>query len=185
MGIKPKFPTTSNISTWTIWHYMWMENIYQPNHWLPSLMTNCAWGVMHHSSSWESHQSWLIWRQIHSLCVWSESRFGRGLSFSFDEARQSQAGIAFRKCIAWKHQRDRLCRIWQCDRDGQCTQHLVRLLGMNNQQLVSILKRDHYTSPLLCRVYPINCLPPIWECLYVINRAPDNHPGLHWIALFC
>ena len=55
---------------------------------------------------------------------------------------------------------------------------------MNSQQLVSILKQDRYTAPLFRGVYPINRLPSIREGLYVVNTAPHNHPGLHWIALF-
>ena len=41
-----------------------------------------------------------------------------------------------------------------------------------------------YTAPLFRGVYPNNRLPPICEGLYVIDKAPHTHPGLHWISLF-
>ena len=80
---RTRILTTSNILTWTTWHYMWTENKFLPNHSPPSLMTNCARGVMLHFSRarvlWGmivetksvvtntptgSHSSLLIWPQI-------------------------------------------------------------------------------------------------------------------------
>ena len=55
---------------------------------------------------------------------------------------------------------------------------------MNSEQLISILKQDPYTASIFRGVYPINRLPPIRNGIYVINTAPDTHPGLHWVALF-
>ena len=55
---------------------------------------------------------------------------------------------------------------------------------MNSEQLVSILKQDPYTVSIFRGVYPINRLPAIRNGIYVINTAPDTHPGLHWVALF-
>ena len=55
---------------------------------------------------------------------------------------------------------------------------------MNSHQLASILKQDRYTAPLFRGVFPINRLPSIRDGIYVINTAPDGHPGLHWTALY-
>ena len=54
---------------------------------------------------------------------------------------------------------------------------------MNSQQLSSILQQDQYVGPIFCGVYPINHLPPIRDGAYVINTAPHDHPGLHWVAV--
>ena len=54
---------------------------------------------------------------------------------------------------------------------------------MNSEQLISILKGDPYVAPIFQGVYPINRLPTIKNGAYVINTAPDTHPGLHWVAL--
>ena len=122
------------------------------------------------SGSYSLHLIWLkIWTRV---------------SISLGEAKRPKARIALRKCIAWNHQRVCLCRICQYDWGGQGMRYLVQLLGMNSQQLISILKQDDYKGPLFRGVYQINCLPPIGEGSSVINTAPDTYPGLHWIALF-
>ena len=54
---------------------------------------------------------------------------------------------------------------------------------MNSKQLITILKGDPYVGPMFRGVYPINLLPVIKDGAYVINTAPDTHPGLHWVAL--
>ena len=77
-------------------------------------------------------------------------------SFSFGEARQTKAGIENAlpetiNVIAYAE----FDNVIEVDKA-----HNVRLLGMNSQQLVSILKQDH-TVPLFCGMYPINHLPPI------------------------
>ena len=134
--------------------------------------------------SWQPNQSWQIRRRVHTVCFRSDARSGWGWTFPLGETGKPQTGIVFCDSIAGNHQRDRVCGIWQRHRSGQSPQRLVRLLGMNSQQLVSILKQDRYTAPLFHGVYPINCLPSIWDGVYVVNTAPHNHPGLHWIALF-
>lgn len=54
---------------------------------------------------------------------------------------------------------------------------------MNTTEITSVLKQDRYSAPLFLGVYPSNRLPPIRDGAYVINTAPDSHPGLHWVAL--
>ena len=55
---------------------------------------------------------------------------------------------------------------------------------MNSYQLSSILNQDPYTGPMFHGVYPINRVPLMRDGFYVVNTAPDTHPGLHWVALF-
>ena len=54
---------------------------------------------------------------------------------------------------------------------------------MNSEQLTVVLKQDRYVGSIFGGVYPVNRLPPIRNGAYVINTAPDSHPGLHWVAL--
>lgn len=55
---------------------------------------------------------------------------------------------------------------------------------MNTEQLMTILSRDPYVSPIFRGVHAIDQLPPLRDGAYVINTAPHYHPGLHWIALW-
>lgn len=55
---------------------------------------------------------------------------------------------------------------------------------MNTEEIVSVLTQDRYVSPIFRGVYPVNRLPSIGDGAFVINTAPDSHPGLHWIAVF-
>ena len=54
---------------------------------------------------------------------------------------------------------------------------------MNTLEILSVLKQDPYVGPIFCGVYPSNRLPPIRDGAYVLNTAPDSHPGLHWVAV--
>lgn len=54
---------------------------------------------------------------------------------------------------------------------------------MNTEEITSVLKQDRYVSPIFRGVYPINRLPSSRDGAYVINTAPDSHPGLHWVSV--
>ena len=55
---------------------------------------------------------------------------------------------------------------------------------MNTEQLTSILSEDRFVGPVFRGVFPMDRLPRIRIGAYVINTAPHNHPGLHWVALW-
>ena len=54
---------------------------------------------------------------------------------------------------------------------------------MNTIQLNTILEQDRYVGSIFRGVYPIDQLPTIRDGAYVINTAPHNHEGLHWLAI--
>ena len=54
---------------------------------------------------------------------------------------------------------------------------------MNTTQLSTVLNQDEYVGAIFRGVYPIDRLPPIQTGAYVVNTAPHNHEGLHWVAI--
>lgn len=54
---------------------------------------------------------------------------------------------------------------------------------MNTEEISFALKQDPCVGPIFRGVYPSNRLPPMRDGAYVINTAPDSHPGLHWVAV--
>ena len=54
---------------------------------------------------------------------------------------------------------------------------------MNTTQLSTVLNQDEYVGTIFRGVYPIDRLPTIRDGAYVINTAPHNHEGLHWLAI--
>ena len=55
---------------------------------------------------------------------------------------------------------------------------------MNTLQILKVLEQDRYVKPLLRGVYAIDTLPKCTNGAYVVNTAPSNHPGKHWVAVF-
>ena len=55
---------------------------------------------------------------------------------------------------------------------------------MNTLEIDSILYSDKYCDRVFKGTHAIDALPQFEPGCYVVNLAPSNHPGIHWVAVF-
>ena len=58
---------------------------------------------------------------------------------------------------------------------------------LNSSQINRIMEKDPYAGPRYGGTFAVDQLPAALRTRtgYIVNTAPSNHSGIHWIAVYC